>query len=449
MSSWFSLPLPNPFKSDDDDDAGGEKPSSSEGEKMSDPNSSSIKEDFSAISQTFSHHLRGVASFLAPPSPTQSSEQVPSSEKFSGIKNDLVEIGDSFKSGLSLFSSNKAVSEISKLASNFLQFSDESANDRETEDEDRDDDDDDDDYEEEIVGITDEVVEFVSTISQRPQLWTDFPLSLPTDFTMSDSQKEHVASIEQFVPGLDSMRQKVCHELSDGQYWMIYFVLLLPRLNGNDLELLSTPEAIRETLLQQLQSKKNPQPEASKESETVDASEKDVKVSGQQQGSESKLEEKNISADTANASQDKDSLHGEKPQQQLEDEKTKTTTSFADKDEDGVSFSEKPQQQLEDEKTKTTTSFADKDEDDVSFSDLEDDDTDLSDRLQGSKPTHRKKVSSSSESHEWIQLNENSKAQGSQQKAGQSIHRDKDSEGEESNDWLTVDDIDSDSLATN
>ncbi|XP_009785630.1 uncharacterized protein LOC107815223 [Nicotiana tabacum] len=421
MSSWFSLPLPNPFKSDDDDDAGGEKPSSPAGEKISDPNSSSIKEDFSAISQTFSHHLRGVASFLAPPSPTQSSEQVSSSEKFSGIRNDLVEIGDSFKSGLSLFSSNKAVSEISKLASNFLQFSDESRNDRETEDEDRGDDDDD-DYEEEIVGITDEVVEFVSTISQRPQLWTDFPLSLPTDFTMSDSQKEHVASIEQFVPGLDSLRQKVCHELSDGQFWMIYFVLLLPRLNGNDLELLSTPEIVevRETLLQQLQSKKTPQPEASKESETVDASEKDVKVSGQQQGSESKLEEKNISAETANASQDKDSLHGEKPQQQLEDEKTKTTTSFADKDEE-----------------------------DVSFSDLEDDDTDLSDRLQGSKPTHRKRVSSSSESHEWIQLNENSKAQGSQQKAGQSILRDKDSEGEESNDWLTVDDIDSDSLATN
>ncbi|XP_016459267.1 uncharacterized protein LOC107782840 [Nicotiana tabacum] len=420
MSSWFSLPLPNPFKSDDDDAGGGEKPSSPAGEKISDPNSSSIKEDFSAISQTFSHHLRGVASFLAPPSPTQSSEQVPSSEKFSGIKNDLVEIGDSFKSGLSLFSSNKTVSEISKLASNFLQFSDESPNDRETEDEDRDDDDD--DYEEEIVGITDEVVEFVSTISQRPQLWTDFPLSLPTDFTMSDSQKEHVTSIEQFVPGLDSLRQKVCHELSDGQFWMIYFVLLLPRLNGNDLELLSTPEIVevRETLLQQLQSKKTPQPEASKELETVDASEKDVKVSGQQQGSESKLEEKNISAETANASQDKDSLQGKKPQQQLEDEKTKTTTSFADKDED-----------------------------DVSFSDLEDDDTDLSDRLQGSKPTHRKKVSSSSESHEWIQLNENSKAQGSQQKAGQSIHRDKDSEGEESSDWLTVDDIDSDSLATN
>ncbi|KAK4375598.1 hypothetical protein RND71_006275 [Anisodus tanguticus] len=379
MSSWFSLPLPNPFKFDDDVVTGGEEKPSSPPSRVSDPNSSGVKDDFSAISQTFSHHLRGVAAFLAPTSPTLSSEkQSDQEERFSGIKSDLVEIGDSFKSSLSMFSSK------------------------------------------------------LTTISQRPQLWTDFPISLPSDFSMSDSQKEHVASIVQFVPRLESLRHKVCHELSDGQFWLIYFVLLLPRLNGNDLELLSTPEAmylstflsqqiveVRETLLQQLQSKNDPQPEASKDSETVDASEKDVKVL-EQQASESKLEEKNISAETANASQDKDRLHGEKPQQQLEDEKTKTTTSYADKNED-----------------------------DVSFSDLEDDDTDLSDRLQGSKPTHRKKVSSSSESHEWIQLNDNSRAQGSQQKAGQSIHRDKDSEGEESNDWLTVDDIDSDSLVTN
>lgn len=331
-----------------------------------------------------------------------------------------MEIGDSFKSSLSLFSSTKTVSEISKLASNFLQFGDES-NDRENAEE-GDGDDDYDDDEEEIVGITDEVVDFVSTISQRPQLWTDFPLSLPSEFSMSDSQKEHVASIVQFVPGLESLRQKVCHELSDRKFWMIYFVLLLPRLNGNDLELLSTPEIVevRETLLQQLQSKKDPQPEASKDSETVDASEKDVKVGGQHR-SESKLEEQNISAETANASHGKDSLQGEERQEKLKDEKTKGTTSYADKNED-----------------------------DVSFSDLEDDDdTDISDKLQGSKPTHTKKVSSSSESHEWIKLNENSRGQGSQQKAGQSSHRDKDSEGEESSDWLTVDDIDSDSLAIN
>ncbi|KAF3662567.1 putative clathrin assembly protein-like isoform X1 [Capsicum annuum] len=379
MSSWFSLPLLNPFKSNDDDGAAaatatavydGEKPSDS------DPNFSSIKEDFSAISQTFTHHLRGVASFLTPPSPpppsTQSEQQ---SEKFIGIKSDLVEIGDSLKS---------SVSEISKLASNLLHFGDNEVNDREKNE--YDDEEEEEEEEEEIVGVTDDVVDFVSTISQRDQLWTDFPISLPSDFSMSDSQKEHVASIVQFVPGLESLRQKVVE--------------------------------VRETLLQQLQSKKDSQPEASKDSETVDASEKDVEISGQQV-SESKLEEKNIS-ETANASQDKDSLHGEKRQEPLDEEKTKNTTSYADKNED-----------------------------DVSFSDLEDDDTDLSDRLQGSKPPHRKKVSSSSESHEWIQLNENSKAQGSQQKAGQSIHRDKDSEGDESSDWLTVDDIDSDSLATN
>ncbi|KAF3684371.1 putative clathrin assembly protein-like isoform X1 [Capsicum annuum] len=379
MSSWFSLPLLNPFKSNDDDGAAaatatavydGGKPSDS------DPNFSSIKEDFSAISQTFTHHLRGVASFLTPPSPpppsTQSEQQ---SEKFIGIKSDLVEIGDSLKS---------SVSEISKLASNLLHFGDNEVNDREKNE--YDDEEEEEEEEEEIVGVTDDVVDFVSTISQRDQLWTDFPISLPSDFSMSDSQKEHVASIVQFVPGLESLRQKVVE--------------------------------VRETLLQQLQSKKDSQPEASKDSETVDASEKDVEISGQQV-SESKLEEKNIS-ETANASQDKDSLHGEKRQEPLDEEKTKNTTSYADKNED-----------------------------DVSFSDLEDDDTDLSDRLQGSKPPHRKKVSSSSESHEWIQLNENSKAQGSQQKAGQSIHRDKDSEGDESSDWLTVDDIDSDSLATN
>ncbi|PHU11346.1 hypothetical protein BC332_18276 [Capsicum chinense] len=381
MSSWFSLPLLNPFKSNDDDGAAaatatatavydGEKPSDS------DPNFSSIKEDFSAISQTFTHHLRGVASFLTPPSPPPSSTQSEQqSEKFIGIKSDLVEIGDSLKS---------SVSEISKLASNLLHFGDNEVNDREKNE--YDDEEEEEEEEEEIVGVTDDVVDFVSTISQRDQLWTDFPISLPSDFSMSDSQKEHVASIVQFVPGLESLRQKVVE--------------------------------VRETLLQQLQSKKDSQPEASKDSETVDASEKDVEISGQQV-SESKLEEKNIS-ETANASQDKDSLHGEKRQEPLDEEKTKNTTSYADKNED-----------------------------DVSFSDLEDDDTDLSDRLQGSKPPHRKKVSSSSESHEWIQLNENSKAQGSQQKAGQSIHRDKDSEGDESSDWLTVDDIDSDSLATN
>ena len=31
--------------------------------------------------------------------------------------------------------------------------------------------------------------------------------------------------------------------MSDGQFWMIYFILLLPRLNVHDSKLLSTPKA--------------------------------------------------------------------------------------------------------------------------------------------------------------------------------------------------------------
>ncbi|EXB75165.1 hypothetical protein L484_025944 [Morus notabilis] len=43
-------------------------------------------------------------------------------EALIGIRNDLVEIGKSFKSGLTLISSNnnRAISEISRFASNFL-----------------------------------------------------------------------------------------------------------------------------------------------------------------------------------------------------------------------------------------------------------------------------------------------------------------------------------------
>ncbi|PHU00731.1 hypothetical protein BC332_30518 [Capsicum chinense] len=100
MSSWFSLPLLNPFKSDDGAAFtitvySGEKPFDS------DPNSLSIKEVLSALSQTFTHNLRGIIAFLTPPSPPLSTQSEQQSEKFSGIKSDLVEIRDSLKSSVS------------------------------------------------------------------------------------------------------------------------------------------------------------------------------------------------------------------------------------------------------------------------------------------------------------------------------------------------------------
>lgn len=81
-------------------------------------------------------------------------------------------------------------------------------------------------------------------------------------------------------------------------------------------------------------------------------------------------------------------------------------------------------------------------EEDISFSDLEDDDNNA---LSNRPSVPETKVSSPSESSDWVQLNRSSDAQcssGQHKAAGQSNSGEKDSEGEESNDWLTVDDFD-------
>lgn len=208
MSTWLSsFSLPNPFKSDSDDaDADGEDQDSNNSKKPltehhsptpHSPNStpsptSGVRQDLSALSQSFSQHLRGVAAFLAPPPPSSPSPRPPPTynsylaeedtssspnETISGIKKDLVELGGSFKALLSSSSTG-----ISKFTSNLLPFQ---------EDDDAiHDDQEDDDYQEEeaqedIPGINEEVVDFVRKVSSRPELWTDFPLFLPTGKRLS------------------------------------------------------------------------------------------------------------------------------------------------------------------------------------------------------------------------------------------------------------------------
>jgi len=122
-----------------------------------------VKEDLSLI-------FRGVANFLAPPpsssSPPSSSassgESTSPSKTLTGIRNDLVEIGGSFKSSLSLLSPRKAVTGISKLASQLLQ----SERDHEEFDGGA------------VPGTTDDVVRFVKEISSMPECWTEFPFPL-------------------------------------------------------------------------------------------------------------------------------------------------------------------------------------------------------------------------------------------------------------------------------
>ncbi|XP_065850213.1 uncharacterized protein [Euphorbia lathyris] len=368
-----------------------------------------VKEDLSVIGESIGRQLRGVANFLAPPPspPSTTDNKSQLSDSFSsststptqsqallGVRKDLAEIGGSFKSGLSLLSSNRAVSEISKLTSSLLQFQ---SNDNEGRDDDNYDYDCEDDY---IPGITDEVMNFVKEITVRPECWTDFPLSLEADFKMSDAQREHASTVEDMVPSLTALRANL--QMGDEQFWLIYFILVLPRMNEEDLEILSSQEIVetRSRLLQKLQNTRNMKVETSV---APDASHEDISY-----------QEKEVTE-----------IVNETGRLQIDDE-------------------ENAEQWLKEAEIDPGTSLGGKkkleNEDDVSFSDLEDEENDLSSRLSDSgQVQHFVRTPSPSGSSDWVQLNESCETQGNLQKARLSISREKDSDAE-SNDWLKVDD---------
>lgn len=135
-----------------------------------------VKDDLAVFTETFGRQLRGVADFFAPPPETaaRAAEEDHSSsslQAIDGIRNDLAEIGDSFKNSLSRISGTKAVSGISKFASSLLQFPYEGRDEAEGDSEEDDDDDG-------VAGIDHETIEFVRKISDRPELWTEFPISV-------------------------------------------------------------------------------------------------------------------------------------------------------------------------------------------------------------------------------------------------------------------------------
>ncbi|BAS86208.1 uncharacterized protein [Oryza sativa Japonica Group] len=115
-----------------------------------------------------------------------------------------------------------------------------------------------------VIGITEEVLAFATNIARHPETWLDFPL-LPDDddsdgpfsyFDMSNAQQEHALAIEQLAPRLAALRIELCPiHMSEECFWKIYFVLLHPRLNKHDAELLSTPQIVeaRAMLMQCLQ----------------------------------------------------------------------------------------------------------------------------------------------------------------------------------------------------
>ncbi|XP_024931656.1 uncharacterized protein LOC107428155 [Ziziphus jujuba] len=407
--SWFFNSLP----SDDPPHDSSSKPPPPQ---SADGAVSGVQEDLSAITKSIGRQLRGFAAFIAPPPPPPQSggdsslEQLETqSTSLVGIRNDLEEIGGSFKSGFSLLSTNshRAVTGISKFASNFLSFQQQNLDEEE---EDNGDDDDDG-----VAGITDEVLHFVTEISTRPECWTDFPLSLNHDFSMSDAMREHATTIEESIPDFAALRQRLCNSMKEAKFWMIYFILLVPRLHGHDLELLSTPEILeaRDVLLRKIQNNRNAEVETSEKSWTTKESQVDSKVS-EAQGEDNSSKDEEAPTETTNANKGLDIL---------DETSTKQWLDKANID-SGNSMDAQRKHESEEE---------------ISFSDLEDDDNDLSHRSSDLRQAVEN--SSPGGASDWVKLSGSStEIQIGQQKSGQS--KEKDSEGEESSDWLTVDDFD-------
>ncbi|KAL5220351.1 hypothetical protein ABZP36_025064 [Zizania latifolia] len=229
-----------------------------EDEQPDTPSRGGVKGDLSELTESLTSRLWGVASFLAPPpAPAEATEKAAGAEReveegaqsprIAGIRNDLAEIEGRVRSGISMLSNANAVAEISRIASSFLPF----GSGEQEEDED------------EAVGVTEELVEFVRHISTHPGTWLDFPLFIndrhADDFELSDTQYGHALAIERAVPSLSYLRTELCStNMSEACFWKIYFVLLHSKLSKEDAELLSTPQILkaREELLQSLPTKK-------------------------------------------------------------------------------------------------------------------------------------------------------------------------------------------------
>ncbi|KAK9285414.1 hypothetical protein L1049_024607 [Liquidambar formosana] len=494
--SWLARSIVNSLKLDDDDEddaisnSNGRHTESPPKPKPEDehhhtdsspsesPSGRGVKEDLSELTKSLTRQIWGVASFLAPPpspqisdsnraelsdqSPPSSDSEIPDAAGIAGIRSDFAEIGGKFKTGISKLSSNKAVSEITKIASNFLQFGsdqDPAA-----------------DEDSVAVGVTDEVLVFARNIAMHPETWMDFPLpddEDSDDFDMSDAQQEHALAVERLAPRLAALRMELCPGyMSEDCFWNIYFVLLHPRLSKHDAELLSTPQIVeaRAMLMQELQSRSR-KPEA--ECSGKDASYlKETAITSHEEclsvpsGTQSEsVPLKTAITESSSFTRAADFETEKHPVSSTDDirvidksiieegpvNETKYQNSFSGSssrvmdeksEDDGDDW-------LKEESAETGgisgTSIPLGNDEDVSFSDLEDDD--------GDAPMSDKKVtyssdSSTKDSRDWVQLSRSSDDSAkdinsvSSEPAGSEQVRGRNPESKESNDWLNVDDID-------
>lgn len=498
--SWFARSLASSLRvTDEEHDDEEDREEEEDEEEESRRHGRGMKEDLSELTKSFTKQLWGVASFLAPPpatsihdadpslrySPTSvsnpdpypsfegNSQQVDSlnriensssgsptenAQGLTGIRSDLAEIRGSVKTGLSRFSSNKAVHGISKLASTFLTFKEESEGEEFREAESGDFEEEEENsgaleeegdsraFEEEesfksAVGITDEVLTFARNISMHPETWLDFPLfddeDDTDDFNLSDIQKEHALAIERLAPRLAALRIELCPGfMSEGRFWKIYFVLLHSRLNKQDALLLSTPQIVeaRVLLMQELQNrtkvqtgksrsdmayseeKRTPFPPEEKFSNQSILSNKNVKT-----GSFKIVSLQSATSVAAKDFQRDDQLSAISSQKQIFNDQCcapREDSLFQNKNvlSGTVKLSDLQYQEEEEvddwleeepvgEDVPACTTARLGDEEDVSFSDLEDEDDNMQTTTTGIKESFD---SSSKGSKGWVQLNKDS-----------------------------------------
>ncbi|KAK6923939.1 BSD domain, partial [Dillenia turbinata] len=490
--AWLAKSIANSLKLNDDDDETSktkinvENDESTLSKSESDdlqhspqtPSAKGVKEDISELTKTLSRQFWGVASFLAPPPPPQpsdrslssqsdrstsepsDSDEVPDSSGIAGIKSDFAVIGGKFKSGITMLSNHKAVSEITKLASNFLPFgSGQEIN-------------------EEglignVVGVTEEVVAFARNISMHPETWMDFPFEDNDDdddsdeFDMSDSQQEHALAVERLAPRLAALRMELCPGyMSEAWFWKIYFVLIHPRLSKEDALLLSTPQVMeaRALLAQELKSrtKENPNQGSSQSSYfpgTLNSAREEPLSAVSNADYESGFRQKSTPEPpsiTEAAEFEVEKHQVVSKEMQVVDKPvvgeglmTKSKNSSAsvsnvldDKYEDDAD--DWLREETGETSGPSSTTIPLGNDEDVSFSDLEEEDD--GDAHIRTKKTTYNSDSSTKDSREWVQLGRISDAlakdihpnEGAGPDQVRSVSHDK----KESNDWLNLDDID-------
>lgn len=197
-----------------------------------------VKEDLSELKETLTRQLWGVASFLAPPPPPLP----PGKSDLFGLDGDRIE-----NSGLS-DGSEEEEGEYIGDGDGYLENSDEVE-----------------EGESDAVGVTEEVLAFATNIAHHPETWLDFPLADEEefdDFELSEAQLRHAYAVERLTPRLAALRFELSPtHLSEGFFWMVYFVLLYSRLKKQDAELLSTSQLVeaRAMWMQELQKKTKPE----------------------------------------------------------------------------------------------------------------------------------------------------------------------------------------------